>query len=77
MKEVTKQEPSMRCRKRKNDVKTGFQLLTWDKFRGNLLTGWVASGTEVARLAWRLLHGTWEPVVSCKGSHSSSNPARM
>ncbi len=31
---------------------------------GNLPTVQVASGVEVARPCFRLLHGTWEPVAS-------------
>jgi hypothetical protein len=38
---------------------SGFQ----DKSKGNLFTAWAASGIKVARTRFRLLCGTWEPVV--------------
>jgi len=33
-------------------------MLTWDKLTGNLLTGWVVSGIEMARARFRLSCGT-------------------
>jgi hypothetical protein len=32
-------------------------MLTWDKPAGNLLTGWVVPGIEMARARFRLLCG--------------------
>jgi hypothetical protein len=52
--EVTAKEPSMRCRNCRKGVKTGILPSYRDKSRRNLLTAWVASGTEMARLVWRL-----------------------
>jgi hypothetical protein len=41
-------EPLMKCRKRRDDIKTRGESLTWDKSIGNLFTGWVVSGIKVA-----------------------------
>ena len=41
-------EPLMRCRKRRNGVKTGGKSLTREKLEGSLLTARVASGMEAA-----------------------------
>ena len=41
-------EPSMKCRKRRDDIKTRGESLIWDKSIGNLFTGWVVSGIKVA-----------------------------
>jgi hypothetical protein len=41
-------EPLMTCRKRRNDVETGRRSLARDKSSGDLFTGWVASGMQVA-----------------------------
>jgi hypothetical protein len=38
----------MTCRKRRDDVETGRKSLARDKPRGNLFTGWAASGMKVA-----------------------------
>jgi hypothetical protein len=57
-------EPQMRCRKALDDIKTGSCALVWDEPGGCLLIGQVVSGMYAARARVRLLHGTWEPVVS-------------
>ena len=41
-----------------DDIKTGVFLLLRDKPIGNLLTGWVVSGIEMARARFGLLCGT-------------------
>ena len=41
-------EPLMKCRKRRDDVKTGGWSLTRDKFWMNLFTARAASGIKVA-----------------------------
>ncbi len=41
-----------------DDIKTRMVLLSWDKPIGNLLTGWVVSGIEMARARFGLLCGT-------------------
>ena len=38
IRETNASEPLMKCRKRRDDVKTGGESLTWDKSRGNLFT---------------------------------------
>lgn len=45
------------------DVKTELLYLAQDKLKGHLFTASMTSGIEVARVVWRLLQGTWEPVV--------------
>src|SRR6516225_12505176 len=54
----------MKCRKRRNDVKTGEESLPRDQRWGDPLTASVASGIKVARVRSWLEHGTWEPVAS-------------
>jgi hypothetical protein len=46
--ETNASEPLMKCRKRRNDVKTGGESLTRDKSGGNLSTAQTASGIEKA-----------------------------
>jgi hypothetical protein len=46
--ETNASEPLMRCRKRRNDVKTGRESLARDESSGSLLIGWAASGIKVA-----------------------------
>jgi len=41
-------EPLLKCRKRIDEIKTGEESLTRDKFGGSLFTGQVVSGIEVA-----------------------------
>jgi len=55
-------EPLMRCRKRRDDVKTGGESLPRDQSGGNLFTARAAPGMKAARLRSRLLCGTWEPL---------------
>jgi hypothetical protein len=57
-------EPPMKCRKRRDDVKTGEESLPRDQRWSDPLTASVASGIKVARVRSRLEHGTWEPVAS-------------
>ena len=49
IKEARKGDPLLTCRKRSNDVKTGWESLTQDKSKSNLFTAWMASGMKVAR----------------------------
>lgn len=49
IKKANVNELLMKCRNRRDDVKTGVRSITRDKSKGNLFTGWVASGMEVAR----------------------------
>jgi len=44
---MTVRELLMKCRKRRDDVKTGGKSLTRDKSGGNLFTDQAASGTKV------------------------------
>ncbi|MVT45218.1 hypothetical protein GO495_31820 [Chitinophaga oryziterrae] len=50
------------------DIKTAGVLVTSGRSAaGDLLTGCVVSGVEVARLLHRLCYGTGETVLSCQG----------
>lgn len=62
---VNASEPLMRYRNTQDYVKTEFLDLARDKPKGNLFTALVAYGIEMARFAWRLLQGTWEPGYGC------------
>jgi len=64
---VNASEPFMRYRNMafRNDAKTEVQYLLRDKFEENLFIAQSASGIETARVAWRLLRGTWEPGAEC------------
>jgi hypothetical protein len=53
----------MKCRKRRDDVKTGVESLPRDEPGGSLLTGQVASGVKAARAWSGLWCGTREPVA--------------
>lgn len=53
-------EPLLTCRKRSGDIKTGVQLLPWDKSGGCLFIGQVVSGMKVARARFRRQCGTRE-----------------
>lgn len=48
MQETTEKKPLMKCRKRKDDVKTGRRWLTRDKSEMHLFTALTASGTKAA-----------------------------
>jgi hypothetical protein len=56
-------ESLMRCRKRRNGVKTGVESLPRDESGRDLLTAPAAPGIEAATPRSRLLCGTWEPVT--------------
>lgn len=60
-------EPWMTCRNLLDDIKSGSVTLTRDEPDGSLFIGQVVSGVYAARAWVRLLHGTWEPVVSRDG----------
>ena len=47
--EMNASEPLLKCRKRRNVIKTRGESLTWDKPGGNLLTDQAVAGTEAAR----------------------------
>lgn len=49
IREVNASEPLLKCRKRRNDVKTGELSLPRDKHKGHLFTACAASGMKVAR----------------------------
>jgi hypothetical protein len=46
--ETSASEPLMTCRKRRDDVKTRGESLTWDKSEGHLSTAQSASGMKAA-----------------------------
>lgn len=46
--ETNTSEPLIKCRKRRNVVKTREESLIWDKFGRNLFTDQTASGMKVA-----------------------------
>lgn len=48
LQETTEKEPSMKCRKRKIDVKTGRRWLARDESGMHLFTALTASGTKTA-----------------------------
>ncbi len=48
IKEMSASEPLMRCRKIRDDVKTGVLAGPQDKLRGNLFTVWAAFGIKMA-----------------------------
>ncbi len=48
IRKTNESEPSMKCRKRRDDIKTRGESLTWYKSIGNLFTGWVVSGIKMA-----------------------------
>ena len=61
-KKRTAREPLLKCRKRRDDVKTVGESLLRDKLRRNLSTGGAASGMIGGlSLPKRRLNGTWEP----------------
>ena len=61
-KKRTAREPLLKCRKRRDDVKTVGESLLRDKLRRNLSTGGAASGMRGGlSLPKRRLNGTWEP----------------
>jgi hypothetical protein len=55
--------PPMKCRKRRDDIKTGVESLPRDQPGGSLLTGQVVSGMKAARAWSGLWCGTREPVA--------------
>ena len=65
MQKVNASEPLMRYRNTQDDVKTELLYLVRDKSGGHLLTALTTSGIEMARVAWRLFRGTWEPEYGC------------
>jgi hypothetical protein len=46
--ETNTSEPLIRCRKRRDAIKTRGESLTWDKPGGNLLTGQAVAGMKAA-----------------------------
>jgi hypothetical protein len=57
-------EPLMKCRKHITGIKSGDSALPREQYRGRLLTACAVPGMKVARAHFRLMYGTWEPVVS-------------
>ena len=53
----------MKCRKRRDVVKTGGESLLREESGGHLFTAQMATGMKAARMRSRLLCGTWEPVT--------------
>ena len=71
-------EPLMRCRKRRDDVKTEGVSLPREECGGHLFTARTASGIEAARTRSRLLCGTWEPVTPMlRESRKGKPPKRV
>jgi len=68
--------PLMKCRKRRDDVKTGVESLPRDEPGGSLLTGQVASGMKAARAWSGLWCGTREPVAPIGRLASGAGVAR-
>src|SRR3954465_12265867 len=64
----------MKCRKRRDDVKTGVKSLLRDQRWGDPLTASVASGIKVARARFWLEQGTWEPVASMRREEPKWKP---
>jgi hypothetical protein len=50
IREASASELLLRCRNELDDVKTGGLTDLQDKFKGDLLTAWAASGIKVARI---------------------------
>ncbi len=69
-------EPLMKCRKRRDDVKTGGESLSRDQSGGNLSTAQAASGMKAARTRSRLLCGTWEPVTPMPREKRKGKPPK-
>jgi hypothetical protein len=57
-------KPQVTCRNASDDIKTELEPLARDEPGGRLLIDQVVSGMYAARAWVRLLHRTWEPVVS-------------
>ncbi len=49
VKEANTSEPLIKCRKRRDVVKTRGESLTWEELGGNLFTAQAATGMEAAR----------------------------
>jgi hypothetical protein len=60
-------EPQVTCRKALMASKPGDGALSRDESGGCLFIGQMVPGMYAARARVRLLHGTWEPVVSRNG----------
>jgi hypothetical protein len=69
-------EPLVKCRKRRDVIETGLQLLVRDKLGGHLSTDRVVTGAKAVRARLRLSCGTWEPSRRCKGKSPSGGPMR-
>ncbi len=61
---ASESEPQMKCRNALDDIKSGECSFSRDESGGCLFIDQVVSGMKAARAWVRLLHGTWEPVVS-------------
>jgi hypothetical protein len=61
--ETNTSESLIKCRKRRDVIKTRGESLTWDKSGGNLLTVQTVAGMKAAGTWHRLLCGTWEPTT--------------
>jgi hypothetical protein len=61
---ASESEPQMKCRNALDDIKSGECSFSRDESGGCLFIDQVVSGMHAARAWVRLLHGTWEPVVS-------------
>nr|WP_242467205.1 reverse transcriptase domain-containing protein [Ectothiorhodospira shaposhnikovii] len=69
-------EPLMRCRKRRDDVKTGTSRYPGTSLGGDLLTAQAASGMKAARMRSRLLCGTREPVTPMSREKRKRKPLK-
>lgn len=73
--ETNTNEPLIKCRKRRNAIKTRGESLIWDKSSGNLLIGWTMAGMEACvnvalAFAWNV--GTCRSDV--KGAIQAEDP---
>ena len=59
-----------------DDIKTGVFLLLRDKPIGNLLTGWVVSGIEMARARFWLLCGTARTCIAMRRKTAKRRKSR-
>jgi hypothetical protein len=64
---ASESEPQLKCRNALDDIKSGKCSFSRDESGGCLFIDQAVSGMHAARAWVRLLHGTWEPVVSWDG----------
>lgn len=69
-------EPLMKCRKRRDDVKTEGESLSREESGRHLTTAQAASGIEAARTRFRRMCGTWEPVTAMLREPGKGKPPK-